>query len=102
MIGSTGQGRSMLETLVGTLAAICTTVSYIPQVKKCWETKQTGDLSLKMLAILAAGIFLWVVYGFIKSDWVIVLANGVSLALLSNLLGFKILELRRKGGKAAA
>jgi MtN3 and saliva related transmembrane protein len=81
-----------LETLVGFAAAFCTTVSYIPQVKKCWQTGSTGDLSLKMLLILATGIGLWVVYGILKGDMVIIIANAVSLALLGNLLVFKVRE----------
>ena len=81
-----------IETFVGFVAAFCTTVSYIPQVKKCWQTGSTGDLSLKMLAILASGIALWVVYGFLKGDMVIIIANAVSLALLFNLLFFKVRE----------
>jgi MtN3 and saliva related transmembrane protein len=81
-----------IETLVGFVAAFCTTVSYVPQVKKCWQTGSAGDLSLKMLLILATGIALWVVYGVLKSDMVIVIANTVSLLLLCNLLVFKIRE----------
>ena len=38
-----------LETVIGLLAAFCTTVANIPQVKKTWQTKRTDDLSLKML-----------------------------------------------------
>jgi MtN3 and saliva related transmembrane protein len=81
-----------LETLVGFAAAFCTTVSYIPQVKKCWQTGSTGDLSLKMLLILATGIGLWVVYGILRGDTVIIIANSVSLLLLCNLLIFKVRE----------
>jgi MtN3 and saliva related transmembrane protein len=81
-----------LETMVGFAAAVCTTVSYIPQVKKCWQTGSTGDLSLKMLLILATGIGLWVAYGILKDDTVIILANSVSLLLLCNLLIFKMRE----------
>ena len=81
-----------IETLVGFVAAFCTTVSYIPQVKKCWQTGSSGDLSLKMLLILAAGIGLWVVYGVLKGDWVIIIANAVSLLLLLNLVFFKVKE----------
>jgi MtN3 and saliva related transmembrane protein len=81
-----------LETAVGFVAAICTTVSYIPQVRKCWQTGSAGDLSLKMLLTLATGIGLWVVYGLMKADPVIVTANGVSLLLLAYLLVFKVRE----------
>jgi MtN3 and saliva related transmembrane protein len=84
---------TILSTAVGLLAALCTTVSYIPQVVKCWKTHKAGDLSVKMLLILAAGLALWVIYGVINSDWVIVGANTVSLILLGNLVFFKVREL---------
>jgi MtN3 and saliva related transmembrane protein len=81
-----------LETMIGLAAAFCTTASYVPQVRKCWQTGSTGDLSLKMLAILATGIGLWVLYGLMRSDLVIIAANAVSLALLAFLLVFKLRE----------
>jgi MtN3 and saliva related transmembrane protein len=82
----------MLETIVGTAAAFCTTISYIPQVRKCWATGETADLSLKMLLLLASGLALWICYGLLKSDPVIVVANGVSLALVGIVLSFKLRE----------
>lgn len=88
----------MFETFIGGFAAFCTTVSYIPQVKKAWATHETGDLSLKMLLLLSAGLALWIVYGFLKGDWVIIVANGVSLALLANLVWFKMHEKSGQGG----
>ena len=83
-------------TAVGSLAAFCTTISYYPQLKKCWETGQAGDLSLKMFLILSAGIALWVVYGILKPDYVVIAANSVSLLLLCGILFFKLRE-RIKG-----
>jgi len=79
-----------LETLIGAAAAFCTTVSYIPQLRKCWETGETGDLSLRMLLLLACGLALWLVYGFLRADAVIIIANGISLALLGGIIFFKI------------
>ena len=79
-------------TVIGLAAAFCTTVSYIPQLKKVWQTRQTQDISLKMFLILAIGIALWVVYGVMQGDAVIILANSVSLLLLSGILFFKLRE----------
>jgi MtN3 and saliva related transmembrane protein len=81
-----------VTTLIGLMAAICTTASYIPQLKKCWETGSAGDLSLKMFSILAAGIALWVIYGVLQGDAVIILANSVSLVLLAGILYFRLRE----------
>jgi MtN3 and saliva related transmembrane protein len=82
----------MFETIIGGFAAFCTTVSYIPQVLKAWRTRETGDLSLKMLLILGTGLALWVVYGFLRGDWVIVVANAISVSMLANLVWFKLRE----------
>ena len=53
----------------------------------------TSDLSLKMLIALSAGLCLWVVYGILKQDWVIVLANSTGATLSLAVLGFKIRDL---------
>jgi MtN3 and saliva related transmembrane protein len=79
-------------TLTGAAAAVCTTVSYFPQLKKCWTTGSSGDLSLKMFLTLATGIALWIAYGALIGDAVVILANIVSLCLLSGILYFKLRE----------
>ncbi len=76
--------------MVGTAAAILTTASNIPQLKKCWQTGSAGDLSLKMLITLASGVALWIGYGVLKDDLVIICANVVSLALVLAILGFRL------------
>lgn len=81
-----------LTTVIGLVAAFCTTVSYFPQLKKCWKTGKSGDLSLTMFATLATGVALWIVYGVLKSDFVIILANAVSLLFLIGILYFKLRE----------
>lgn len=87
-----------LVTLIGLAAAFCTTISYIPQIKKIWESGDTEDISLTMFLILAGGIALWVVYGALKGDGVIILANSVSLAFLCAILFFKLRNVFRERG----
>jgi MtN3 and saliva related transmembrane protein len=84
-----------MNTAVGLFAALCTTASYFPQLKKCWETGSAGDLSLKMFVTLAVGVATWIIYGFLQSDIVIILANTVSLLLLLGILYFKLRERSR-------
>lgn len=79
-----------IATFVGTAAAILTTASNIPQLKKCWETQSAGDLSLKMLLTLASGVALWCAYGVLMGDWIIIAANVVSLTLVLAILYFRI------------
>jgi MtN3 and saliva related transmembrane protein len=87
-----------LVTAIGLAAAFCTTISYIPQIRKIWATGETHDISLKMFLILSAGIALWVVYGIMQGDAVIVLANSVGLAFLAAILFFKLRNLARGRG----
>lgn len=82
-----------IATVTGTFAACCTTASYFPQLKKCWDTQQTGDLSIGMFLTLFIGIALWVVYGALRSDAVVLVANAVSLCCLAGILFFKIREM---------
>ena len=79
----------MTTTLIGLVAATCTTASYVPQLKKCWDTGRAEDLSKKMILTLGLGIALWVVYGFARGDVVIILANGISFLLLLGIFYFK-------------
>jgi len=91
-----------LGTLVGSAAALCTTVSNFPQLKKSWQTGETADLSSKMLALLASGLALWLVYGILRSDWVIIGANAISLAMVLCLLLLKALRVRGRLPRAQA
>lgn len=80
----------MLTTLLGLCASLLTTASYVPQLMKAWQEGGARDLSLKMLLILLCGLLLWVTYGLLREDLVIVIANAVSAALLTVIIVLKI------------
>lgn len=82
-------------SLLGLLAAIFTSLSYIPQLAKAWPRGETKDISLGMLFVLICGLLLWVGYGIAKSDWVIAIANTVGVSLVGAVLGCKIRDLRQ-------
>ena len=77
-------------TAIGMLAAILTTVAFVPQVIKTWRTRSTADISLGMFSILVAGVTAWLIYGLLIADVPLVLANGVTLLLAGTILFFKI------------
>jgi MtN3 and saliva related transmembrane protein len=86
--------ETAIQTM-GVLAACLTSLSYLPQVRKARSPGSTDDLSLKMPVALAIGLILWIAYGVLKRDWVIVLANVVGAALALTLITFKIRDMRR-------
>ena len=73
-------------TMVGLVAATCTTIAFLPQAAKTIRSKQTKDLSLGMYSIFTTGVLLWVVYGFLIGDLPVVLANGITLFLSASIL----------------
>ncbi len=77
-------------TMIGLIAATCTTCSFLPQVIKIVRSKRTRDVSLLMYAVLSTGLFLWLVYGFILKDIPLIVANSISLTLSLCVLVLKI------------
>lgn len=82
----------MLTNVLGGVAACLTAFASIPQVLKCFRTGKSGDLSMKMLIALASGFLLWLIYGLMRGDLIIVAANAMSLVLAAILLSFKMRE----------
>ena len=76
--------------LIGFLAAVLTTVAFIPQVYKVWQTKSVSGLSLTMYLIFFYGVFLWLVYGLIINSLPMILGNSITLLLTSIILYFLI------------
>ena len=77
-------------TLIGLLAATCTTVSFLPQAIRVISTKQTRDISLGMYVIFSFGILFWLIYGISKADIPIISANLITLILSLMILVLKI------------
>lgn len=75
-----------METVIGTIAGILTSVSMIPQLIKVLKEKEVENLSWGMIAVLLTGVSLWVVYGIMKDELPIILSNGFSVLVNTTLL----------------
>ncbi len=69
------------QTLIGIAASICTALSLLPQLVKIVKEKKASDISYWMLAILIAGLILWIIYGTMDGDYIIIVSNAVSLLI---------------------
>jgi MtN3 and saliva related transmembrane protein len=69
------------ETIVGVGASAFTATSLIPQLIKLLKEKKSKDISVIMLAVLFTGLALWVWYGFLKEDWIIIISNLFALII---------------------
>jgi MtN3 and saliva related transmembrane protein len=73
---------------VGTLAAICTTTAFIPQILKI--RRQGGDdLSYPMLLLYLTGILLWLAYGLFIHAAAVIWANFFTAILVATAMVMK-------------
>jgi 5'(3')-deoxyribonucleotidase/uncharacterized protein with PQ loop repeat len=76
-----------LTAYIGTVAAFCTTVAFVPQIVKL--RKQGGeDLSYQMLFLYLTGVLLWLVYGIRVHAVAVIWANALAglMVLISIVL----------------
>jgi MtN3 and saliva related transmembrane protein len=78
-----------LTALLGFMAGILTTISFVPQVLHAWRSKSCDDLSWGMLLTFSGGVVLWLVYGIRLRAMPIIVANAVTLALLLTIMALK-------------
>jgi MtN3 and saliva related transmembrane protein len=68
----------MSITLLGVIAGLLTSCSFIPQAFKVIKTKRTQDISLPMYSLCTIGVLLWLVYGMLIQDIAIMLTNAIT------------------------
>lgn len=78
------------ETLVSAIAAIFTTTAFLPQAIHIIRHKQTAGISLLMYAILATGVFFWIVFGVMIENWPVIVADGITLTFTLIIIALKL------------
>ncbi|MDB5811530.1 MAG: hypothetical protein JWN94_3652 [Betaproteobacteria bacterium] len=81
---------ALSETSIGFVAAILTTLSFVPQIVKVWRTRKTHDISVGMYSLFTLGVGLWLVYGVMIDSWPVIAANFVTLLFAGTILGLKM------------
>jgi MtN3 and saliva related transmembrane protein len=75
---------------IGSTAAVCTTISFLPQLIHVWRRKSARDISLSMFLLFSFGVACWLLYGIGIGSGPIVAANAVTLALALAILTLKL------------
>jgi MtN3 and saliva related transmembrane protein len=76
--------------ILGFLAAVCTTASFVPQVWHILKTRDTRALSLMMYLLFTVGVVLWLVYGIMIGSIPVIVANSITLVLALVILICKV------------
>lgn len=90
------------EEVIGAIAAILTTSSFLPQAIKVVRTRDTEAISLIMYVLFTAGVALWGVYGLLTWQWSIIIANGITVVLAGTILSLKVLAVLSAAGSRRA
>jgi MtN3 and saliva related transmembrane protein len=75
-------------TWLGVAAGAITSIGFIPQLIRGYQTKRLDDVSYWMPLVLAVGMALWLSYGILRNDIAIIVANtfGVGCNILLLLM----------------
>ena len=83
--------RKKAANVIGTIAAVLLVISFIPQVIRSYTSKDTG-VSVAMYCIFCTGVLLWLIYGILIHEIVIIASNIIMIILAVSVL---ILTLRK-------
>ncbi|MBK8175294.1 MAG: SemiSWEET transporter [Rhodospirillales bacterium] len=84
------------DVAVGTLAGLCSTSSFVPQVIKSWTEHDTQAISKNMYLVTVSAFSLWITYGVLIESLPIIVFNTASLVLSASILALKLRSLRRR------
>ncbi|MBK1809874.1 SemiSWEET transporter [Clostridium sp. YIM B02505] len=85
----------MFFKFISIIAAILTTVSFVPQAVKTIKTKDTAGISFVMYLLFTIGVFFWLIYGIYIKDIAIIAANAVTFILAFIILKYKFDNVRK-------
>jgi MtN3 and saliva related transmembrane protein len=76
--------------LLGLVATAFTTSSFVPQVWRTWKTRDVSGISLPTYVIITVGLALWLVYGLLKDDLPLIVANALMVVLTGAITVMKL------------
>jgi MtN3 and saliva related transmembrane protein len=76
--------------ILGLAAGTISSITFLPQVIKIWQTKSAKDLSMPMLLLLVLGVSMWLAYGIIIKNTPVIYTNSMVLFMTFIMLFFKL------------
>lgn len=77
-------------SMLGNIAAVLTTVSFVPDAVKVVRTKDVSGINPIMYTLFVSGVALWLVYGILTNQPSLYGANGVTFFFSSITLFYKL------------
>lgn len=80
----------MSVEILGFIAGTLTTFAFVPQVAKTIKTNDTSGISIAFSLAFNTGVVLWLLYGMMVGNAIIILSNTVVLFLSLVIFTYKI------------
>ncbi len=76
--------------ILGYAACVVTALTFLPQVVKTWKEKSAKNVSLMMFVIAFVNEVMWIAYGVLRSDNVIIITNVIMITMCSVMITLKL------------
>ena len=76
--------------ILGYAAGGLTAITFLPQVIKTWRDRSAKDISMTMFVIAFVNEVMWLVYGFMIDNLVIILTNAAMLFMSGAMIALKV------------
>jgi MtN3 and saliva related transmembrane protein len=83
-------------SVIGTIGAVCSTISFAPQAWKIIKTRETKDISTGMYLFTVTGFAAWTAYGIMLGQWPLIASNSICLVLSGFILTMELLPQKEK------
>jgi MtN3 and saliva related transmembrane protein len=79
-----------MTEIIGYVAAFLTTLSFLPQAIKTLKERDTSGISLLMYSMFVAGVALWLLYGILIGNKILIISNSITFLLSGAVLWVKV------------
>ena len=76
--------------ILGYSACAVTALTFLPQVIKTWKEKSAKNVSLLMFIIAAVNEVMWIAYGVLRDDMVIIVTNVIMIFMATIMISLKL------------
>ncbi len=76
--------------ILGYSASAVTVFTFLPQVLKTWKEKSAKNVSLMMFVIAFVNEVMWIAYGVMINNMVIIVTNVIMIAMCTIMIALKL------------
>jgi len=87
-------------SIAGTLAALCSTISFVPQAWRIVRTRDTQAISPLTYSLTVTGFALWTAYGVGLGEWPLIITNSICFVLSAFILLMTLLPRAKRDAVA--